>query len=355
MKFGWKRGGLILLALGILGSIPGCGVGYLATQGWYQGRLLLGRIPVEQALKRPEVTDLQRQRLALIGQVRTFGETLGMTPTQNYTTINLEWHETIYNVTACRELAFEAFTWWFPIVGTVPYKGFFKKADAEAQAQRLQQSGWEVAVREVGGYSTLGWFKDPILPHMLQYDEPELANLILHELTHSTLFIPGKIDFNESFASFVADVSTLRFLEATFGPQSTLLIETQRLYQDRVLYQRFMHSLYTRLDSVYKGTSSEQEKRQLRKDVLDDIPKAWAELPFQSRRFQQRKAPRPSNPDLMQFRRYSGEQALFARVLETQGGSLEGFFAVFRPVVRSGEDPVLALKRLAGDSTQPSH
>lgn len=345
----WRLGLGLLLGAGLLGSIPGCGVGYLATQGWYQGRLLLGRIPVEEALKRPSVTDAQKARLSLIQRVRAFGEGLGLTPTQNYSTVNLDWHETIYNVTACRELAFEPYTWWFPVVGTVPYKGFFRKGDAEAEAARLQQQGWEVAVREVGGYSTLGWFKDPILPHMLEYEEPELVNLILHELTHATLFLPGKIDFNESFASFVADVATLKYLEAELGADSPVLRETRRRYADRSQYQQFMHALYMRLDSVYKGGSSEAEKRKQRAAVLDALPEQWAAVPFESSRYQHRKAPRPTNPDLLQFRRYSGEQALFARVLERHGGSLQRFFETFRTVARSSEDPSLALKRLAGE------
>lgn len=344
----WMTLGSLLVAVPLLGVTPGCAVGYLATQGYYQGKLLAGRIPVAEAMQRNDLSPEKKRALTLIQQVRTYGEeTLGLSPTQNYTLINLEWKEEIWNITASRELSFTPYTWWFPIVGTVPYKGFFRKPDAEKEAESIRKKDFEVSVRRVAGYSTLGWFKDPILPSMLDYETPELANLILHELAHATVFIPGHIDFNESFASFVGDVSALRFLNATYGADAEVTLEAQARQEDSRIFTQFMHTLYTDLDLVYKDARSDEEKRAAKTVRLAQVPEQFATLPFKSSRYQKRKAPVVNNADLMQYRRYSSAESEFQQVLNSQGGDLQKFFDVFRGVATSGEDPFQALQRLA--------
>ena len=132
--------------------------------------------------------DVELQRLDLVEQTG-FGQ-LGA---------RLGWDHTIYNVTGSAPLAFEPVVFWFPVVGSFPYLGFFDRDQARAHASGLRRQGKDVWVRTAGAYSTLGWFEDPILPHMLDWDEYSLAGTLLHELAHATLWVPGSVQFNESF------------------------------------------------------------------------------------------------------------------------------------------------------------
>ncbi|MFM7201939.1 MAG: aminopeptidase [Myxococcota bacterium] len=351
----WRLLPAVLAAGAVLSLIPGCSVGYLATQGYYQGKLLSGGIDVEDALAREDVSAATKDQLRLIQEIRRYGEeTLGMTPTRNYTRVNLEWREQIFNVSGSRELKFEPFMWWFPIVGSVPYKGYFQKPDAEAEAERLKQQGYEVAVRRVAGYSTLGWFRDPILPSMLDDDLAEISNLILHELAHSTLFIPGKIDFNESFASFVADVASLRFIAFKEGAEGTWRQEAQARQNDAKRVTTFMHTLYTDLDLLYKSDRSDSDKRREKAAILARAAEAYEGLPFESQRYRGRKFPKLNNADLLQYKRYSSAEDQFARVLAGQEDELKRFFEVFRAVGKSGEDPFKALERLSNEASSTS-
>lgn len=344
----WRLLPAMLAAGAVLSLIPGCSVGYLATQGYYQGKLLSGGIEVDEALRRDDVPAATKDQLRLIQELRQFGEhALGMTPTQNYTRVNLEWREQIFNVSGSRELKFEPFTWWFPIVGAVPYKGFFQKADAEREAARVREKGYEVTVRKVAGYSTLGWFRDPILPSMLDDDLAEISNLILHELAHSTLFIPGKIDFNESFASFVADVASLRFIELKEGPGGPWRLEAQARQNDAKRVTTFMHTLYTDLDLLYKSDRSDEDKRREKAALLERAAVAYEALPFESQRYRGRKFPKLNNADLLQYKRYSSAGEQFGQILAAEGGELRRFFEIFRAVAKSGEEPFEALERLA--------
>jgi predicted aminopeptidase len=55
---------------------------------------------------------------------------------------------------------------------------------------------------------------------MSRYAEADLADLVIHELTHATLFLKGQDQFNEELASFVGSRGALLWLEASQGRDS---------------------------------------------------------------------------------------------------------------------------------------
>src|SRR5690606_18969091 len=109
----------------------------------------------------------------------------------------------------------EFVTWWFPVVGSVPYIGYFDKADRDAKATELKQQGYDVSVGGAGAFSSLGWFEDPIFSSMLDRGPADTAHLFIHELTHRTLWIPGSTEFNENLAEYVSYRLTPQYLRKT--------------------------------------------------------------------------------------------------------------------------------------------
>ena len=199
----------------------GCFLPYVAKQGYYQAKLLSGRQPILQVLQQDSLTPHQRQRLQLILAVKNFAtNVLALSPNQNYSTINLKWRHTLYNVSASKPLLFKPYTWWFPIIGTMPYKGFFEKADAIKEKNRLLLKNLDVQIGPVAGYSSLGYFSDPVWPQMLELPLVFLVELIIHELAHATIYFKNQTDFNESFANAVGKMGTLAFLKEHFGEKS---------------------------------------------------------------------------------------------------------------------------------------
>jgi predicted aminopeptidase len=163
-------------------------------------------------------------------------------------------------VVAAHPLALIPYRWRFPVVGAVPYKGFFDPAEAAAERDRLRKEGWDADALPVEAFSTLGWFDDPVLSTMLDLPYGALADLIFHELTHRTIYIAGRSDVNEGLATVVARKAALDILEETFGPDSPELREylDEEFRED--LRQEIRDRLRADLDALYRSDLTREEK-----------------------------------------------------------------------------------------------
>ena len=135
------------------------------------------------------------------------------------------------------------YTWWFPIVGRVPYKGFFDPEDAFAQARELERKGYDTHVRPSAAFSTLGWFNDPLLSTVLSRGDVSLASTVIHEVTHNTIFIPGQVAFNESMATFVGDVGAAEYFCTLEGEDGERCRFARALWQDKILFGQALAEL----------------------------------------------------------------------------------------------------------------
>jgi predicted aminopeptidase len=126
----------------------------------------------------------------------------------------------VWNVNVAPPLSLQPKTWWFPIVGQASYRGYFNEARAQRYAAPWEKKGWDVYVDGVEAYSTLGWFRDPLINTFIFEPEADLAELIFHELGHRRLFINGDTDFNEAFATEVAAEGLRRWFAASSNPKA---------------------------------------------------------------------------------------------------------------------------------------
>jgi len=194
--------------------LAGCGgVGYVARVGWAEARLLWRREPIADVLTRPDLDPALRERLELTLAVRRFAaDDLGLTVGDSYATFaEVDPGATVWVLSAARRDWLEAYTWWYPVVGRAPYRGFFDRPASEAAARRLAAQGFDVDVREAAAFSTLGWFADPLLSTTARASPVVLAETLLHELWHATLYAPGATAFNESSATFAGHRGAIAF------------------------------------------------------------------------------------------------------------------------------------------------
>src|SRR4051812_27650218 len=226
---------------------------YLLRAGWEEGKILSRRRPISALITDPATSAPLRAKLELVLAARAFAhDALGLSTGESFTTYSRLDHDTLVLVLsgAYRD-RLRSRTWWFPVVGRVPYKGYFDFDAARAAERDLTDQGFDARLGAASAFSTLGWFNDPLLPTTLRGDSLTIANTVIHELTHNTFYAPGGAVFNESFANFVGARGAERFFRSR--GQTAAADEIVARWSDEKVLGRFWASLYARVDSAFKA------------------------------------------------------------------------------------------------------
>ncbi|MDH3424780.1 MAG: aminopeptidase, partial [Gemmatimonadota bacterium] len=236
-----------------------CSPVYVVKAGIAEARILRARRSIPLVLADTTVDAATRAKLAWVMEARRFAaEGLGFEVGEAYTQYTeLERDTLALVVTAAYRDRLVPKTWWFPIVGHVPYKGHFSPSSAHAEAESLRAEGFDTYVRPTPAFSTLGWFNDPVLSTTLKSDEIEVVTTLIHELTHQHLFVPGQVTFNESFATFVGRVGAVRFFctRDGGGPDSVKCERAQRRWRDVQRFSAYLDELVAELEALYGDAS----------------------------------------------------------------------------------------------------
>jgi len=176
-------------------------------------KILAARQPLDRVINDPATDEATRSKLVLAQQAREFAiHTLELDAGKSYTSFTRLKSDTLALVlSAAYRDRLQFRTWWFPVVGHVPYRGFFSQAAAEKAQASLEAEGLDTYLRPTAAFSTLGFFADPLLSTLLRYDSVDFVETILHELAHNHLFVRSHVRFNESFATFVGRVGAIQF------------------------------------------------------------------------------------------------------------------------------------------------
>ena len=321
--------GRLLLAATAASQLVGC---YLAQATSGQAEVLLDRRPVGEVLHDGSLPPDRRRRLRFLLRVRDFGaEMLGLEMKGLYTTYHDPGRPRVaWNVSASLKDRFEARTWWFPVVGTVPYLGFFDRLDAEEEAARLRDEGLDVLLRGVGGYSTLGWFDDPIFPTYLDGTPFDIARLVLHEAAHATVFLPSEVTFNENFATLVGEEGAIRFLESRWGAGSVPVARARAEISEARRFEAHMHTVVAELEALY-GSDLPSAEKVLRRETVFERGKAGLRDLHTTFKVADRTRwldREWNNAVLNSFRRYSGDLGpMRSMLLDRFGGDLRALIA----------------------------
>lgn len=282
LKFPTAAAIATLISVAASVTLTGCHAGYLIKSAWSQADLLLSRDSIEEILNSPEkdssLNPDDRKKLKLALEAKAFGERiLGLKKNGNYASfVQLGRPYVSYVVSAAAKDRLEPHLWTFPIVGAVPYKGYFNPEDAKEEANNLKAKGLDTYVRGATAYSTLGWFDDPVLSSMLRYSDYDLVNLIIHESVHATLYIKSQADFNERLATFIGDFGAELFFNEKEGLQSSTLKEAAADREDDKAFSVFISKEIDRLKEWYPlQNAGAPEFEELKRKRLGEILEAF--------------------------------------------------------------------------------
>src|SRR4030042_5345183 len=234
-------------------SLTGCGnLLYLSKLGWHQSSIVFHSVPVQEVLDNEKMDHEAKEKIRFIQEVKRYGEKkLGLTRTENYSKYVEVKGPVLHVITASEKDRLQLYHWNFPITGKLTYKSFFTKEGVLKEKRFLKTKGYDTFIQKAGAYSTLGWLKDPIFSSMLQSDEATLANLILHEMTHATLYFKGQTDFNEQMATFVGNQGAIHFLIDKYGKGSKEVVEAMHNQEDDILFSQWIDRACQQLSNFY--------------------------------------------------------------------------------------------------------
>ncbi|MCB0332907.1 MAG: aminopeptidase [Bdellovibrionales bacterium] len=342
-----RRTLLILIPAGLLAfaafALTSCSPFYVLRAAYEEGKILFARENIDDVLQSNSSNVDEKEKLALVLKARSFAESIGLTPKDSFTKYSRVDREILaWVLLASEKTSFTMYTWWYPIVGTVPYKGFFEKENAECTATRLERKGYETWIRPTEAISTLGWFNDPILSTTLQHPLERIANTVIHETFHSTYWIPDHVDFNESAANFVGYQGAIDFFTAQVPAchdtscteeQEKLLDEARDSRERELLVADIVTSLYNELEEVYSSNLPKEEILEKRQEVFDaHISPLRAKYPkmtaFQS----------INNAEILQLRLYLTKLQTFEKSFQSCKKSWECFFQKIEKTQSAVED-----------------
>lgn len=343
--------GAIGICVILLVYLSGCSTAsYLTRMGIGQAKVLLFSRPNSEVLKDAEVSQEAKDRIKFVLEVKRYAEErIGLEKTGNYSKyFQVEDNDLLFVVSACPRDSLTPYQWTFPIVGKMSYKGFFRVEDANKEREKLERAGFDTCVRRASAYSTLGWFKDPIFSTMLHGERAIIAQIVIHELTHATVFIKDYFDFNEQMATFIGDQGAIDFFSERYGRDSEGYRDARNVLHDDLIVGKFIGDVCAHLRELYSRNVSRGKKLELREEIFGKAKgdfrglKAQLKTPlylgFEEERF--------NNAVLLSYWQYIGGLELFNEFYQVLNEDLGRMVAFLKEVEKSGKDPGVSVERL---------
>jgi predicted aminopeptidase len=340
--------GLCLFACFSLFS--GCSSVYLFQVALEEGKILWRRQPIERLLQNGELDSDTREKLRMVLAVREYArDTVNLRVGGSYASYSYVDRPVLsYILMATPKTELKPHTWWYPVVGAVPYKGFPSEDAANAEGAKFAAKDYDTYIRQAAAFSTLGWFDDPLMKHVLAYDKVTLAELIFHELLHNTLFVKGAVDFNESFANFVGYRAAIGFFQEKYGSSSAEYVKSVEAWEQQLEFARWLAELARELNELYDKDIPVEEKLRLREEIFAHSQARWAEQvalkpAHRYRGFSQAKL---NNAVVAHYLLYLSHLHLFEALYVSLGKDLRQCVALVAEKVREAEDPFAAVQAL---------
>lgn len=273
---------VLSFALGLLPAFQGCSnVAYYAQSVNGHLNIVSAGQSVDRLIVDPTPASELKEQLKLARDIRSFASDRLSLPDnksyRNYVDTGREY--ATWSVFAAQELSLDVRNWCFPVVGCVPYRGYFSREAATKFAQGVKGEGLDVYVGGVPAYSTLGLFDDPLLNTMFRHGDTYLAGVVFHELSHQRIYVANDTRFNEAFAVSVERAGTEAWLRKRGKVSDIRNYDRSRRHNEDFL--ALVAQSREDLKDIYSRNISDAEKRRLKEAAIERLRDRYRQMKAQ--------------------------------------------------------------------------
>lgn len=274
--------GVLIVLLGLLYCFNYELLHYGIRQGKGQLEIVWRARSIADIRNDPSTPDSVLQKLKIIAEIKNFCEKeLHLESHANYTTLyDQEEKPGMYVLSASEPYKLQSYQWEFPLLGQFSYKGYFDKELGRIEQKNLIELGYDTDLDEVNAWSTLGWFKDPVMSSMLQLHEGRLARVLIHEITHYNIFVKDDITFNENLASFIGDKGAELYLAGKYGENSPEVESFSGYLYDLDLFTQHMVHSTNELALFYDTLQEAPYRKKIKEEKIRSLLDQANNLPY---------------------------------------------------------------------------
>jgi predicted aminopeptidase len=185
---------------------------------------------------------------------------------------------------------------------------------------------------------------------MREYPVYRLADLLIHETLHATVYLKGQPQFNEELAEFVGREGARLYMEKTFGVGSDEYRQMTDSEADSAAYLAFIQNLIAELEDLYNTDAGREEKLRKKDDHIRAAQarfEAEYETLFRSDNYRGFSRLPVNNAYLELFRLYYSGGDYLADLYERSGRDMVRFIAAAKTLTAKG-DPRKHLEQALG-------
>jgi len=259
-----------LLCLALLGA---CSPLYVARSTSGHAGLLWRRRSISRTIADPKTSPALKKKLEAVAAMRSYAfDKLALKRSHDYEAWTpVKGSVLTWLVSASERLNLRSYEFRFPFAGAFPYKGHFRRDLAEREAARLEEKGYDATVSGAAAYNTPLPVSDPLPSSLLSYGEGSLAETLIHELAHGTVYFKDRTEFDEAVATWIGLRGARSYLHDRYGDDSPEMKEWDEELAERKRADDLFLELKEKLKALYDGPADPTEKMEKRQALF-----AWA-------------------------------------------------------------------------------
>ena len=251
-----------------------CSSCYLMKQGANLIKYQVRSKSIDRLVRDSTLSKEKRTFFDEVARIRSYAfDSIGLERNKNYTKfVSVDSSYLMAMLSAADSASFDTKKWCYPFMGCFPLRSYYSIEDAQRAGRRLVKKGYEINIDKIDGFSTLGFFSDPLYSFMIDRSIFSTAQYIFHELTHVTVYYKN-VQFSEELASFIGQEGALSYLRTYYGSDSPEYRQAEQFIVDQKTYLQLLRDLYTALGKVYEQNIPRHEKLKRKNEIITTFKK----------------------------------------------------------------------------------